>query len=82
MRDRRDAAENLVVRVLLHLLIGAEVEEAARRVVRAGRERLAVGEEVDGVDVRLVAGERVRALLAICVPHLGGRVARKNAPNF
>mmetsp|Transcript_44876 Transcript_44876/g.124459 ORF Transcript_44876/g.124459 Transcript_44876/m.124459 type:complete len:423 (+) Transcript_44876:439-1707(+) len=74
--DRSDAAKDLVVRVLLHLLVRAQVEEAARGVVRAGGESLAVGEEMDGVDIRLVARERVRALLFGRAPHLGGRVAR------
>jgi len=38
-RHRRDAADDVVVRVHADLLVGAYVEQSARRVVRTGRER-------------------------------------------
>jgi hypothetical protein len=43
--DRGDAAEDVVVGVLIQLAVRAEVEEAARGVVRAGCEGVAVREE-------------------------------------
>lgn len=43
--DRGDTAEDVVVRELVQLAVGAEVEEAAGGVIGTGREGVAVGEE-------------------------------------
>jgi len=75
-RDAGDAADDVVVRVHGQLLVGAQVEQAAGGVVGAGGEGQAVGEEGDGVDVRLVAGEGLAAQAVAHVPQLGRRVAR------
>lgn len=47
--DGRDAADDVVVRVHRQLLVGADVEHAARRVVGAGREREPGREELDHI---------------------------------
>lgn len=75
-RHRRDAADDVVVRVHGQLLVRADVEHAARRVVRAGCEREPRREERDRVDVALVSGEGLLALAVADVPQLGGGVAR------
>lgn len=62
--------------VRVQVAVRSEVEQLARRVVRAGRERLAVREEVDAVDIALVARERLHGLAYSDVPDLRGRVAR------
>jgi len=51
MRYRRDAAKDFVVSVLHELVAAAHVEEAARRVIRARGERVAVGKKRDSIDV-------------------------------
>lgn len=43
--DGRDPAEDVVVHKRVELAVGAEVKQPARGVVRAGRERVAVGVE-------------------------------------
>lgn len=64
------------MRVLVHLAVGAQVEEAARGVVGSRRKGIAIGEELHSVDVALVAGEGLHRLARPDVPHLGHRVAR------
>ena len=46
--DAGDAADDVVVRVHGQLLVGADVEQAARGVVGASRERVPVREELWG----------------------------------
>ena len=41
---RRDATDDVVVRVHAYLLVRADVKQAARRVVRPSRKRMTVGE--------------------------------------
>lgn len=57
------------------LLVGADVKQPAGGVVAARGESVPVGEERHGVDVRLVAGERLLAQPLPDVPQLGGGVA-------
>lgn len=71
-----DTAENLVVSEGVHLVVASEVEQTAGGVIGARADRVAVGEEGDGVDVGLVAVERVGALAGADVPDLGRAVAR------
>lgn len=73
--DTRDAANYVVVRVERQLLIGANIEEPASGVVGSRRERVAVGEERDGVYVGLVTREGLLAGAFANVPQLGGGVA-------
>ena len=73
--DRGDAAEDIVVRVLVQLAVGSQVKQPARSVVRARPECLARREELDRVDVALVTDERLHCLARADVPHLGGSVA-------
>lgn len=74
--DGGDAADDVVVRVHGELLVRADVEHAAGRVVGAGREREPGREEGDRVDVALVPREGLLALALAYVPELGGGVAR------
>lgn len=47
----RDPADDVVVGVEQQLLVGAEVEEAARGIVRAGGEGISVGEKTDSINI-------------------------------
>lgn len=58
------------------LAIGTDIEQAARGVVGAGTECISVGEELDGVDVRVVGGKSLHALLLSDIPQLGEGIAR------
>jgi len=58
----------------LELAIGAQIPEAARRVVGAGREREAVVHHLDRVDVALMAVEGLRGLARSDIPMLGVRI--------
>jgi len=58
------------VGVLIQLAIRTKIEEAAGGVVRARSEGLGVGEELDGVDVGLVAHKRLDALAGPDIPDL------------
>lgn len=73
--DRRDTAQDIIVRVLVHLAICAHVEEAARGVVRARGEGIAVREELDSVDIAFVACEGLYCFAGTDVPDLGHGVA-------
>ena len=59
-RDRCDAAQDIVVHVLVQLAVGAQVEQSTRRVVGTGRERVSVREESAG-RVKRNESDRVRA---------------------
>ena len=56
---------------MVQLSVGADVEQPAGGVVRAGHEGVSVGEELDGIDVGLVAGEGLDGLAGAYVPELG-----------
>ena len=58
----------------VHLGVAAHIEEAAGRVVGSSTEGLAIGEEGDGVDIRLVSEVSLDALAGPYVPNLGGGV--------
>lgn len=49
--DTGDAADDVVVRKHTHFLVGANVEEAAGRVITARAEGKAAGEEGDCIDI-------------------------------
>jgi hypothetical protein len=64
--DRGDAAQDVVVRVLVQFAVGAEVKQPARGVVGTGRKGVAAWEEAEqmgganGVSLRLEKGKRRR----------------------
>jgi len=61
--------------VTLQFPIGPDVEETTRRIIRPGTEGVAVGEELDGVDVRVVRSKRLHTLLLSYIPQLSECVA-------
>jgi len=72
-----NAAEDLVVGVLVDLSVGADIEETAGRVIRAGADSIAIGEELNGVDIRFVAVEGLDTrLVDTMIPQLGGGITR------
>ena len=73
--DGADTAEDALVGVGHELTVGTDIEETAGGIVGAGTEGVAVGEEVDGVDIALVALEGLCALVGTDIPVLGGGVA-------
>jgi len=77
---RRNTAQNLIVGILVDLVVGTDVEQTARRVVGTGDESVAIGEELHGVDVGLVASEGLDAgslvVVGTHIPELTGGVAR------
>lgn len=68
-------ARSQTYRIALQLAICADVEEAARGVIGAGSKSIAIGEELDRVDVGVVCGECLAALLLSDVPKFGECVA-------
>lgn len=60
---------------MVQLAIGTDVEQAAGGIVGAGDEGVAIGEELDGVDVGLVAGKGLDGLAGADVPELGESIA-------
>ena len=62
-------------RVGLQLAVGANVEQTARGIIGAGTKGVAVGEELDGVDVRVVRRKGLHALLLADIPQLGEGIA-------
>lgn len=61
--------------VEVQFTISANIEEAASSIVRAGNERVTVGEELNGVDVGLVAGKGLNGLASSNIPKLSESVA-------
>ncbi len=55
----------------VQLPVRTDIEKPAGSIVGAGYERVSVGEELDGVDVRLVAGEGLHRLACSDIPQLG-----------
>ena len=70
------------MRVHADLLVGSYVKQAARGVVGAGGEHVAVWKEGDRVYVGLVAGKRLLAQALAYVPQLGGRVTSTRHKRF
>jgi len=69
-----DPAENIVVGVLHELPVRSYIEEPARGVVRTSTESHAVGEELNSIDVGLVALERLDALPVSKIPQFRGSI--------
>lgn len=57
------------------LAVGTDIEETAGSVVGTSTEGVAVGEELNGIDVGLVAGECLDGLSGTDIPQLGESVA-------
>lgn len=74
-RDRGNATNDVVVRVHSEFLIGTDVEKSAGGVVRACCKRISRREERNGVDIRLVAGERLLAHSIPDIPEFSGCIA-------
>lgn len=55
--------------------VGTNIEEPAGGVIRTCYERVTVGEELNGVNVRLVTGKRLNGLASSNIPQLGKSVA-------
>lgn len=69
------AADDVVVGVDHELLVGTQVKEAAGGVIGAGGKSVAIREETNGIDVRLVAGEGLSAHAFTDVPEFSRSVA-------
>lgn len=55
-------------------LVGADIEKAASSIIRAGSERLVVGEVSNSVDIRLVASEGLDAAASSDIPEFRGGI--------
>lgn len=55
--------------------IGTDIKQSAGGIVGSSDERVAIGEELDGVDVGFVAGKSLDRLPGTNIPELGERVA-------
>lgn len=67
--------QNSTHSIEVQFAIGANVKQPAGGVVGSRNERVTVGEELDGVDVRLVARKGLHRLSGTDIPELGERVA-------
>lgn len=65
-----DATDDVIVTVDTQLLVRPDVEHAAGGVVAPSGERVAIWEKRYGVDVTLVAGERLNTMRAANIPQL------------
>lgn len=61
--------------VNVELAVGTNVKQSAGGIVGTSDKRVAVGEELDGVDVGLVAGKSLDGLAGADIPELGESVA-------
>lgn len=61
--------------IKVQFTIGTDIKQSAGGVVGSGDERVAIGEELDGVDVGLVAGKSLDRLSGTDIPELSERVA-------
>ena len=61
--------------VCLQFPVRPNIEQSARCVVGSGTKGIAVGEELDGIDIRVVRGEGLHALLLPNVPQLRESIA-------
>lgn len=66
--DRRDTADNVVMRVYGQLLVRANIEKSAGGVIGASSECKPIREEVDRIDIRLMAGESLSAHSVADIP--------------
>lgn len=57
------------------LAVGTDIEQTAGSVVGTSTEGVAVGEELNGIDVGLVSGERLDGLAGTDIPQFGESVA-------
>ena len=58
----------------VELPVGTDIEQAAGGVIRTGDKRVTIGEELNGVDVRLVCGKGLDGLSCTDIPQLGERI--------
>ena len=58
----------------VELPVGTDIEQAAGGVIRTGDKRVTIGEELNGVDVRLVCGKGLDGLSCTDIPQLGKRI--------
>ena len=72
----RDPTDDVLMAVVDQLLVRSDVEQAAGCVIAARRKGHSVGEEGDGIDVRVVAGEGLFAHAVPNVPQLCTRITR------
>lgn len=75
MPDPARSSEASSYRVALQLAVGTNIKQTAGCVVGTGTEGIAVGEVLDGVDVRVMCCESLDALLLADIPELGEGVA-------
>lgn len=68
--NRGDAADDVVVGIHEELLVSPQVKEAARGIIGARGEGIAVGEESHSIDVRFVANEGLSAHRIPYIPQL------------
>ena len=61
--------------IALKLSIRTDIEESARGIVRARAESVAVREELDSVDIRVMGRKRLAAFLLPNIPELSKRIA-------
>lgn len=61
--------------VYVELAVSADIKESAGSIVGASDKGVSVGEELDGVDVGLVAGKGLDGLAGADVPELGESIA-------
>lgn len=59
----------------VELAIGTNIKQTARSVVGTSAKGVAIGEELDGVDVRLVTSKSLHSLAGTDIPQLGESVA-------
>lgn len=75
-KSERYLSENgKTYRVCLELPVCTNIEQAARSIVGAGSESIAVGEKLDGVDVGIVSSKGLDALLLADIPELSKGIA-------
>jgi hypothetical protein len=72
----RKRGTRITYRVTLELTVGTDVEETAGRVIRTSTESIAVGEELDGVDIGIVGRKGLDTFLLTDIPELGEGIAR------
>lgn len=61
--------------VRVQLAVRANIKQAARRIIRTSAKGVAVWEELNGIDIRLVTRERLNSLASSNIPELGKSVA-------
>ena len=61
--------------IALKFTVCANVEQPAGGIIRASTESIAIGKELDGVDVRVMSSKCLTALLLSDIPQLSERIA-------